>query len=840
MGRPNAREHPFLNSKVVKNLTCRQRCSPRRIAECIRVASDDRKSLLKILGLERFIDIQLTSIEIKAVSWTIQNYNYENHSITLHNGKVHKLVPNDVQLVYGLPKGRIDVPSLEDVTRDTTDSWAAELHLVPDPDYYTLNSIKNALDVVESDVDWVRLFFVYVFGCLFCPPPNTHVDLRYLAFVSNEQLLKFKTYNWCKFVLEKFKENMVESKHCSYMKADFYFLIVTFLLNESKLVGGDSVLQSVTNKSVVDFFNIIIGEYCRLKKIRPNADEPDSDDEDNKFEVKKKKRVARDVKLKDLIKADVKKKQKGNVSVEKKHVSKVDVKKKQKGNVPVGKKHVSKAVSKKKRMDKEVDVAHKKLVTKVNAKRKRTTDSGDKKEVKNEVGHRTKRKKVAICDSSVGLEKKNVVLPSAGIFWSDVKGVPEAVSLLDTMVEARNSCTNLIKDYDVAVSSLENFIKNFKDLEKRSKTLKEDGVEHDKKEDEKSVEGDGAENEKEDQKSGAELDTKDKETGAEKDEKKEAGGLEEVGLTGLVDTVHSSNAEYIEKQTEEEPEEVKGAEKTEEKAEEKDEGDGDDRDSVGQRDGLTIDDGVEDADGNNEQEKEEAESKEAGHQQQGRQAATIDSDVIFHDKGGLAEVGLTGLMDTVHSTNAEYIEEQAEEKLEEVEKAEVNAEEEKDEGDDDDDKIKEEGKEKDEGDGDDHDSREQGCGLAVDGSNEEQKKEEAESKEVSGQQQQGGQGAAIDSDVIFYDMGGLTEVGLTGFMDTVDSIDDDYIEEDDDMEDLPKSPVDDVSCISSPLDKLVNAMQLKNIGESSQSIAVPHTLSPKNGIKGVSSGSDLD
>ncbi|CAN0857534.1 hypothetical protein LINGRAHAP2_LOCUS6790 [Linum grandiflorum] len=464
MVRPNTREHPFLNSKVVKKLTCRQRCSPRRIVECIRVTSDDRKSLLKSIGLERFIDVQLTSIEIKVVSWIIQNYNYENHSITLLDGKVHKLVPNDVQLVYGLPRGSIDVPPLEDVTRDTTDSWAAELHLVLDKDYYTLNSIKNALDVVESDTDWVRLFFLYIFACLFCPPSNTTVDLRYLAFVSGEHMSNFKTYNWCKFVLEKFKENMAGSKDCSYMRADFYFLIVSvaFLLKESKLVGGESVLQSVTDKSVVDFFNSIIGDYCRLNIISPNADESDYGDENNKVEVKKKKQVSEVVKLRDLIKADVKRKQKGKVPVEKKHMSKAD--------------------SKKKRMEKEVEVLKKKLVTKVNAKRKRTAGIANK-EVKGEVGNRTKRKKVITSESSTGLGKNKVVLPSASIVWSDVKGIPEAVSLLDTMVQARNSCTNLIKDYDVAVSDLENFIKNLKDSEEGAKTVEEDGAEHDNEND---------------------------------------------------------------------------------------------------------------------------------------------------------------------------------------------------------------------------------------------------------------------------------------------------------------------------------------------------------------------
>ncbi|CAN1216563.1 Pentatricopeptide repeat-containing protein At4g02750 [Linum perenne] len=73
----------------------------------------------QILGLNClnpiFHNLKLKSVDKRIVTWIIRHYDYTSHSLILPDGKVCKLTVDDVRNVYYLPKGPEDVTSVSEV-----------------------------------------------------------------------------------------------------------------------------------------------------------------------------------------------------------------------------------------------------------------------------------------------------------------------------------------------------------------------------------------------------------------------------------------------------------------------------------------------------------------------------------------------------------------------------------------------------------------------------------------------------------------------------------------------------------------------------------------------------
>ncbi|CAN1132760.1 hypothetical protein LINPERHAP2_LOCUS7226 [Linum perenne] len=179
-----------------------------------------RFALLEDYGLHTFAQIGVTAIDVVVMSWVLNQYDYNTHSLILPDGSKKQLSVNDYRSVYVVPAGK---------------------------------TIVLALSI----------------GCLFCPNTSHTVDIRYLSFVRGENLMKFKTYNWAKFGLSNFKSGMFLTKGTKNVAADVDFFTVIYLVDCKKLKGrGDdnSVLHYFTNETVKDYMNDAVTQYCKVNK----------------------------------------------------------------------------------------------------------------------------------------------------------------------------------------------------------------------------------------------------------------------------------------------------------------------------------------------------------------------------------------------------------------------------------------------------------------------------------------------------------------------------------------------------------------------------------------------
>ncbi|CAI0395251.1 unnamed protein product, partial [Linum tenue] len=223
MGRPNKNKYLYL---YCKHWVQDQRfwCAPIRVFDALVDIENDKKDFLVQKGFGKFLGVVLDEFDKYMGSWINNQYNTTDHTLTLPNGTVHHVVEDDFELVYGLPRGDTEVPS-PTMKTDPGSLFPATLYELGD-------AVKRTRDVET----WFKLFFVFLINSL-CIGSSHDVERKFGHLVSNEMLLRFNNFNWCKYFLQLFKYTIAFEPKGN-RRADYYFLVVSFIFYYNSYISG--------------------------------------------------------------------------------------------------------------------------------------------------------------------------------------------------------------------------------------------------------------------------------------------------------------------------------------------------------------------------------------------------------------------------------------------------------------------------------------------------------------------------------------------------------------------------------------------------------------------------
>ncbi|CAI0395248.1 unnamed protein product [Linum tenue] len=204
-------------------------CAPIRVFDALVDIENDKKDFLVQKGFGKFFGVVLDEFDKYMGSWINNQYNTTDHTLTLPNGTVHHVVEDDFELVYGLPRGDTEVPS-PTMKTDPGSLFPATLYELGD-------AVKRTRDVET----WFKLFFVFLINSL-CIGSSHDVERKFGHLVSNEMLLRFNNFNWCKYFLQLFKYTIAFEPKGN-RRADYYFLVVLYLVKSNKTNNSDCLLS---------------------------------------------------------------------------------------------------------------------------------------------------------------------------------------------------------------------------------------------------------------------------------------------------------------------------------------------------------------------------------------------------------------------------------------------------------------------------------------------------------------------------------------------------------------------------------------------------------------------
>ncbi|CAN1336624.1 hypothetical protein LINPERPRIM_LOCUS37226, partial [Linum perenne] len=205
------------------------RCSPQRISQLQGKFSADKIARLKSYGFGDTLKVSMTQIPFEFRRWLVDIYDVPSKSFILAPDMSLSITEEDVQDVYGLPKG------------------AEVINLAfPAPCKKLMTALTSALglkfskegkwnvDLKETKLlgkcpivdNWCQLYMLYLLGGLLCPTSNQVASMTYHWMLGFKSLKRMKDYNWCKHVLDHLHQGMVKAKSGKYIESDLHLVIV--------------------------------------------------------------------------------------------------------------------------------------------------------------------------------------------------------------------------------------------------------------------------------------------------------------------------------------------------------------------------------------------------------------------------------------------------------------------------------------------------------------------------------------------------------------------------------------------------------------------------------------
>lgn len=189
------------------------------------------------IGFGGLLKLRLTRTQTTMLPWLIENFDSGSWIQTVGVGKEYVVTPFDVYDVFGIPlnfgknvieskrvseksspkkgnkgasKGKLEKDAQTSEKQDLKSKWRERFE-VGKKDQIPVKLLEAKIASLTKGGDEFKRFFVaHVFSTLLAPSANRTVDLRIVD--SLEDVGQIRSYNWCKYMLERLSESVYNYK----------------------------------------------------------------------------------------------------------------------------------------------------------------------------------------------------------------------------------------------------------------------------------------------------------------------------------------------------------------------------------------------------------------------------------------------------------------------------------------------------------------------------------------------------------------------------------------------------------------------------------------------------
>ncbi|CAL1360077.1 unnamed protein product [Linum trigynum] len=196
-GQTSALDEAVLQKDMGKSKPPEKKCSPALIITIVENGiTNARIELIKKLGLDFVFHLKMKRFDSELLNWLIDHFNGDTMSIQMADGCHLVLTVDDVQRVYGLPRGQKEVPNVNINKCKTLPGQLLQIDS-KQKGWNKLWSLAKKLPNVTAEIFWIRMFVMLVFGYVLESTSSAIGPISVLAFLEDNSFSIFSEYDWC-------------------------------------------------------------------------------------------------------------------------------------------------------------------------------------------------------------------------------------------------------------------------------------------------------------------------------------------------------------------------------------------------------------------------------------------------------------------------------------------------------------------------------------------------------------------------------------------------------------------------------------------------------------------
>ncbi|CAN1756034.1 hypothetical protein LINPERHAP1_LOCUS5978 [Linum perenne] len=207
-----------LNHKAKPKLSLRSRCAPKKIRDIVHMSGLHASKLMELegLGFTGTTQVRIGSLCLDFLKWAFECYDVNTKVFHFKKNDRLRITEGDVSEVYGLPRGN---KSVAKKVAEFKNSYLTELgidsglEIENSPREMVLQSvIQRRLENEQDDEKWKKLMTLYIIVVLLCPKERLQASLKFLPLLEEDSVGEFTSYNWCKYVVDHFRNGFRTAK----------------------------------------------------------------------------------------------------------------------------------------------------------------------------------------------------------------------------------------------------------------------------------------------------------------------------------------------------------------------------------------------------------------------------------------------------------------------------------------------------------------------------------------------------------------------------------------------------------------------------------------------------
>ncbi|GKC66075.1 hypothetical protein Tco_1098673, partial [Tanacetum coccineum] len=205
------------------------RMSPSHLKNVLNTCTLTQIMDLNELGMGHFhnnFDFESTPRELGI--WVVKSYDHETHTLRMGDGRIIKVSRELIHEILGVPMGENKVISLPTTTSEdkTITDWRYTTPLTEDRIHITRVD-DHVSSLTANGWPFKVGFLVVFFSILAQGNKDGTVNQRFIPTLRN--IDEFQNYDWCQFILDYIKSEVIEFKLRSYFVGPLHLLAVCFL-----------------------------------------------------------------------------------------------------------------------------------------------------------------------------------------------------------------------------------------------------------------------------------------------------------------------------------------------------------------------------------------------------------------------------------------------------------------------------------------------------------------------------------------------------------------------------------------------------------------------------------
>ncbi|CAA0805904.1 Unknown protein [Striga hermonthica] len=136
------------------------RTSAGTFVKAISGLSNVKKNAVREMGFGRLLELSITTTPLKMGFWLVNNFNHLDRKLQLYDGEKVHVKKEDVYVVFGLPRGELEVNNKKKrVTSNMLDEWIA-LFDVRRPSNITMSKVLDKINECDDGSVWFKRHFI--------------------------------------------------------------------------------------------------------------------------------------------------------------------------------------------------------------------------------------------------------------------------------------------------------------------------------------------------------------------------------------------------------------------------------------------------------------------------------------------------------------------------------------------------------------------------------------------------------------------------------------------------------------------------------------------------------